>query len=146
MSQENVELVLSVQPAPDVDVARQFRDDALWAAGVAVTAPIAHPEFECIVRGGPEGDSRIYLGTEGMRQMFLDWLAPWASYRTEIQQAIDCGDQVLVLANTFGRLDGSTQEVALSSSDVWTVRDGKIARWEIYLSRSEALKAVGLEE
>ena len=145
MSRENVELVLSVQPAPDVNVTQMLRDDALWAAALEATATIRHPDFKCILRGGLEGD-RIYIGTDGMRQMFLDWLAPWAGYRTEILDAIDCGDQVLVLANTFGRLEGSTQEVELSSSDVWTVRDGKVALWEAYLNRSEALKAVGLEK
>jgi hypothetical protein len=29
---------------------------------------------------------------------------------------------------------------------VWTFRDGKIARFDIYEDRAEALKAVGLEE
>jgi hypothetical protein len=100
VSQENVELVLSIQPAPDVDVTQLLRDDMIWAAAVETAAPITHPEFESIIRGGPDGD-RTYAGTNGMRQMFLDWLAPWAAYRTEIQEAIDCGDQVLVLANTF---------------------------------------------
>ena len=41
---------------------------------------------------------------------------------------------------------GSTREVKLSGADVWTVREGKIARIEFFSHRSEALKAVGLEE
>jgi ketosteroid isomerase-like protein len=145
VSQENVEIVLSVQPGPDVDLAEQFRDDTLWAAAVEALAPFTHPEFECALRGGPGGDP-VYAGTDGLRQMFLDWLAPWAAYRTEIEETIDCGDQVLVLANTFGQLAGSTQQVRQTTSDVWTVRDGKIVRFEGYARRSEALKAVGLEE
>jgi ketosteroid isomerase-like protein len=144
VSQENVELVLRGQPTPDIDLTQIFRDDVLWAAAVEVNAPIRHRDFECILRGGPQGD-HTYAGTDGMRQMFLDWLAPWTSYRTEIREAMDCGDRVLVLADTFGRLEGSSQEVRLPSSDVWTVRDGKIARWEAYMSRSEAFRAVGLE-
>ena len=81
-----------------------------------------------------------------MRQMFLDWLAPWATYRTEIQEAIGRENRVLVLANTFGRLEDSSQEVALSSSDAWTVRDRKIVRSEAYLTRAEAINPLGLEE
>jgi ketosteroid isomerase-like protein len=145
MSQKNVELVLSIQPPADVDVALLFRDDGLWAASVFGTAGLTHPDFECALRGGPEGD-RTSTGTDGMREMFLDWLAPWASYRTEIREAIDCGDRVLVLGDTFGRLAGSTEEVMIASSDVWTVRDGKISRWEAYATRAEALQAVGLAE
>src|SRR6266566_852285 len=117
MSRENVELVLSVQIAPDVDATQLFRDDSLWAVAIEATASIAHPEFECVAHGMP-GNERTYSGLDGLRAMFLDWLAPWAAYRTEIQEAIDCGDRVVVLANTFGRLEGSAQEVALPSTDV----------------------------
>ena len=140
-----MEFVLSINPDPDVDIAQLIRDDTLWAALVESLAATTHREFECAVRGGPEGD-QIYVGANGMRQLWLDWLAPWATYRTEVREAIDCGDQVLVLADTFARLEGSTQEVQISSADVWTVRDGKVVRWEAYVHRAEALKAVGLEE
>jgi ketosteroid isomerase-like protein len=36
-------------------------------------------------------------------------------------------------------------EVDNTAASVWTVRDGKIARVELYLDRAEALKA-GLED
>jgi ketosteroid isomerase-like protein len=145
VSQENVELVLSVQIAPDADVTKLFRDDALWAANLDTRATVIHPDFECIVRAGIGGDRR-YTGTEGMRRMFMDWLAPWDSYRVEIEKAIDCGERVLVFVKAFGRLEGSDEEVGVRTCEVWTVRDGKIARWESFLDRSEALKAVGLED
>src|SRR5437588_10976997 len=79
MSQENVELVLSIQPPTDLDVARLFRDDELWAASVFSTGGLTHLDFECVLRGGPEGD-QTYIGTGGMRRMFLEWLAPLESY------------------------------------------------------------------
>jgi ketosteroid isomerase-like protein len=81
-----------------------------------------------------------------MRRMFKDWLGPWDSYRIEIERAVDCGERVLVLVNAFGRLEGSEQEVALKSSEVWTVRDGRLVRWEAYLDRTEALRAIGRQE
>jgi hypothetical protein len=40
---------------------------------------------------------------------------------------------------------GTAQEVTLTLGCVYTIREAKIARWEVYLDRSEALKAVGLE-
>jgi ketosteroid isomerase-like protein len=76
----------------------------------------------------------------------LDWLAPWATYRAEAEEVIDCGDRVLVLRSVFGRLEGSAEEVTLTGAAVFTVRDGKIARIEGYADRDQALKAVGLEE
>ena len=78
--------------------------------------------------------------------MWLDWLAPWAEYRTAIEQVIDCGERVLLLQRSSGRMQGSTQEVKLSPGVVWTVRAGKIARFEVYADRTQALKAVGLEK
>jgi ketosteroid isomerase-like protein len=38
------------------------------------------------------------------------------------------------------------REVKLSPGVVWTVRDGKIARFAVYADRAQALKAVGQEE
>ena len=58
----------------------------------------------------------------------------------------DCGERILLLQRSSGRMQGSTAEVKLSPGVVWTVRDGKIARFEVYTDRKQALKAVGLEE
>jgi hypothetical protein len=35
--------------------------------------------------------------------VWLDWLAPWESYRAEIAEVIDAGDQVLVIADDYRR-------------------------------------------
>jgi ketosteroid isomerase-like protein len=144
MSQENVELVLGLQPGPDDDLAQVFRDDDMWAAFVEAVAPFAHPDMESVpFRFDAE---QSYTGMDGFRAFFLDWLAPWARYRVEVEKAIDCREQVVVLYRAFGRHRGSTQEVKSAVSWVWTVRDGKIARVEFYADTAEALQAVGLAE
>jgi ketosteroid isomerase-like protein len=43
-------------------------------------------------------------------------------------------------------LEGSTKEVKLAPAVVYTVRDGKIARFEPYADPADALAAVGLSE
>ncbi len=48
MSQENVELILRVQPAGDVDLVELHRDDEAWAAWIDKFALHAYPEFECV--------------------------------------------------------------------------------------------------
>ena len=144
MSEENVELVLRVQPASDADVVQLLRDDLMWAALSEATAPFIHPEAEFIRVGLP--DARTYTGIDGFRAGYLDWLAPWVSYRVETDEVIDCGNRVLVLNHGFGCLKGSTQEVKGNTAAIYTVRDGKLARCEIYDDRAEALKAVGLED
>jgi hypothetical protein len=39
---------------------------------------------------------------------------------------------------------GSTAQVELSPGVVWTVRARKVARFEVYADRADALEAVGL--
>jgi ketosteroid isomerase-like protein len=89
---------------------------------------------------------KTYTGLDGFRESWLDWLAPYAEYRTEVEEAIDCGERVLLLQSSSGRLQGSAKEVKLAPAVVYTVRDGKIARVEPYADRAEALEAVGLRE
>jgi ketosteroid isomerase-like protein len=61
--------------------------------------------------------TRTYKGPEGFRKNWLDWLEPWATYRSK-----------------------------LISASICTIREGKIARWEDYTDRATALEAVGLRE
>ena len=144
MSQENVELVRALQPDPDVNLAALVRDDDLSAAQVEAAAPYLDPAFECVQNlfGAP----KIYYGPEGLRAMLLDWLAPWETYRSQIEETIDCGEQVVVLGHLFGRRQGSDREISAELADVWTVRCRKLLRWEAFSNRADALKAVGLEE
>jgi ketosteroid isomerase-like protein len=143
MSQENVELIHSV--VQEGDLVQLFREDLDRGAAVrAAMEPHFHPDFECVRHDLPGGES--YFGFDGLQAWYLDWLAPWAEYRTAINQFIDRGDRVLTLQHSSGRLHGSTQEVTMDLATLWTIREGKIARWEIYSSHGDALKAVGLEE
>jgi ketosteroid isomerase-like protein len=144
MSRQNVELVMALQRAPGDDLVQLMRDDGMWAQLAEAVAPFVHAGAETARPGLPGG--KTYTGLDGFRESWLDWLAPYAEYRSEVEEAIDCGEQVLLLQSSTGRLKGSAQEVKLAPAVVYTVRDGKIARFEPYADRAEALKAVGLRE
>ena len=135
--------MLRLQPDPEVDFAQVFRDDDMWAA-LGEARGAYHPEVESVRPGLPDG--KTYTGLDGLRDMWLEWLAPWTRYRVEAEDVIDLGDRVLILVHAFGRLEGSQGEVENTSASLWTVRDRKIARVEFYVDRTEALKAAGLEE
>ena len=145
MSQENVELVVSVHPAPDVDMAQLFRDDDMWSELVNAVEPLFHPDFETVPPGVP-GTEKVHVGLRGLREAWLGWMEPWLTYRTEIKQALDAGDRVLVLVHDYGRREGGSEEVRIDGSGVWTVSDRKIARAEFFAHRSEAFEAAGLRE
>jgi hypothetical protein len=145
VSQENVEIVLGLTAfGPDVDIAPLFRDDDTWRALVAGVADLIHPDFKCA--STVLGTEREYVGVEGFRTFWLDWLAPWESYRTETEEITDLGDDVLQFAIEFGRRPGATAEARGDNASVWMFRARKLIRFHAYSARTDALKAVGLAE
>ena len=78
-------------------------------------------------------------------EMWREWLEPWEAYWTEVEEFVDAGDdRVLVLLRDHGRLRGSDAEVELVGANLWTLRDGKIAKIEFFTGREQALIAAGL--
>jgi len=131
VSQANVDLVQRLHSEvlhSEMDIAQVLRNDDVWAARVEAVAAFYHPDVESVRLGLPDG--RTYTGLDGLRNLWLEWLAPWTTYRMEAEDVIDLGDRVLVLAHVFGRLEGSQAEVENIVASVWTLRDGKIARAE----------------
>jgi ketosteroid isomerase-like protein len=147
MSQENVEIVKALfERLGEGDFTLFARDDDMWAAWSEAAVPFLHQDVESVGRDPVVGGTS-YLGLDGLRAMWLDWVAPWVTWRATVEEVIDLGDRVLVLSRAFGLLEGSRAEVeATGVASVWTVRDGKIARVEFYAVRADALEAVGLSE
>ena len=144
MSRENVEVVRGLQPGPEVDLAAVLRDDASFRAFVEAVEAAFHPEFEAVAVGSMA--SGRYLGLSGLRSLWLDWIEAWESYRVEVEDMIDAGDDVVVLVRDHGRRAGMDTEVSVRGASVWTVRDGKVRRAAFYPDRAHALEAVGLRE
>jgi ketosteroid isomerase-like protein len=145
VSQENVELVRSVMPAPDTDLIALFIDDSSSSELMRTIAPALDPDFVS-VKHVPGAEPDAAKGLHGLRAGWLDWLAPWASYRAEIEEMIDLGDRVVAVLCDYARRERDGPEIALKSAAVWTVRDGLIVRADFYPGgRAEALKAVRLE-
>jgi ketosteroid isomerase-like protein len=144
MSQESVELVLGLYPAPDVDYVKLLSDYSLWAGFADAAAPFLHRDFEYVWY--QFGSEKRYSGVDGLRDFMLDWTAPWVTYRVETEEAMDLGERVLLLNHDRGCREGSTHEVRGRVAAVFTIRDGKITRLDAYSTRADALKAVGLAE
>jgi hypothetical protein len=143
ISNQNVLLIRALVPTPDTDVAALFRDERLFEATREALAPLFDPGFEAVAvwQGGA-----TYIGVDGFRRMWLDWLQPWATYHVGVDQLIDAGDRVVVLVRDRGRRHDTEAVVELISGSVWTVRDAKLVRVEFCGDRAEALEAVGLSE
>ncbi len=147
MSQENVQLVRRLlEPFEAGDIAAFFRDEAGWAARLPAAEAFYAPDFEASFVRADVGRTR-YVGLDGLRAAWLDWLAPWVSYRTEIEDLIDAGEgRVVVLTHDYARPEGVGAEVSFEGAPVWTVRGAKVARIDFYWDRAAGLAAAGLDE
>jgi ketosteroid isomerase-like protein len=143
MSAENVELVAALQPDPDVDLVELFCNDQAWANIAESLGGIWHDDVETAFVG--VGQESRHHGLDGFRQTWVEWLSPWETYRAEITRVIDCGEDVLVITDDYGRKPGMTAEVRLFGAAVWTLREGRVAKACFYTNRQDALNDVGLD-
>jgi uncharacterized protein len=131
MSRENVEVVRAV-----IDGWLQGDSAAmeLISEDVVYVAPPTMP-------GG-----KTYRGHEGVLEWVVDWRQEWTDYELEIERIDDLGDQVLSVERNRATGKRSGVAVDMETYSLWTLRDGKLIRWEGFASEAEALEAAGLRE
>jgi ketosteroid isomerase-like protein len=136
MSRENVELVEAWAAA----IPRAVDDD------VEELISYVDPEGELhsAIVGGAEAN--IYRGHDGFRRWVADSFESFEAVENEWSQFRDLDDRVLALGHVKARGRGSGMELESPMGWVFTIRRGKVAKVEGFLSRAEALEAVGLSE
>jgi ketosteroid isomerase-like protein len=91
--------------------------------------------------------ANLYLGHDGIRRFFREWLEPFESFYAHAEDFIDAGEAVVVRCRQGGRGKQSGLEVEMPLYwQVYRLREGRAVRIEVYTSQSEALRAVGLAE
>ena len=132
MSEENVEIVREGYErfaATGEFAAELYTDDFVWDMS----------NF----RGWPE--QKVYEGVGGAEEFRRGWLDAWADWELEVESLHDGGDKVVA----FMRQRATSKEgvpVEMSFAQVFTIRDGKQARMEMYSDRNESLAAAGLSK
>lgn len=133
MSQENVEIVRRYYEY------RQSHGDFL--------AELLAPDYVWDMshfRGWAE--QRTYEGIEGGRLFIREWTAAFDDWTIEIEAIHDAGDdRVVGIARQRGRSKSAGVPVDMRYAQVFTIRNGKQVRMEMYDEPNYALKAVGLE-
>jgi uncharacterized protein len=132
MSQENVELVQRLYEAWN----RDDYPDAL---------ALIDPEIEVEARLGALNDG-TFRGHPGLFQLLEDFWRQFDDPIIDVKECIPAGEHVVTSVLCHGRGKGSGIEVEWWQWQVWTLRDGKAVRWQVFSSRREALKAAGLPE
>ena len=130
MSQENVETVRRAI------VAINARDIDAYLACCSETVELLLP-----VVGSQ------FSGADGIRRFFTDIEDIGPDFRIEVQRVQAIGDSTAIAflrVGATGRASGIV--TGAESANVYDFIEGKISRVRIFLDRTEALKAVGLEE
>jgi ketosteroid isomerase-like protein len=107
-----------------------------------------HPECEWrpAFPKGTDGTGSVFRGHDGIRTAWDAVRAAWTIYRLDVDGARQVDDRLVVLGHIYARGASSGIELESPWGAVVDVRGGKIIRAWDWLSRDEALKAVGLEE
>jgi ketosteroid isomerase-like protein len=131
MSSERVERLLETYEAlnrGDLDAA---------SAGLA-------PGFEFIPPPMlPEGE--IYEGPDGLRRIWERWSDAFENFRIEVEETIDAGDRVIVMAAVAGT-GGGLDMRSPSFAWVWSFDGDTVTRMEAMPNRATALEAAGLSD
>src|SRR5262245_8952909 len=132
MSQENVEVVRRAWEA-------SLRHDNEAAFALYDPQIEIEPKRESV-------DTHTYHGREGVQEFWRDMLSAFADMTSEVEEWIDAGDQVIAMVRSSGRGRHSGVPVDTLEGHLWTVRDGKLLRLQIFDTKAEALEAAGLSE
>jgi ketosteroid isomerase-like protein len=127
MSEENLKIV-------------QVLGDAYFRGDQQAMLELVDPDV-VVTQFPDQPDARPYHGHDGMLKAMAEWVDTWDDYAIEAHDAKVVGDCVVASLHQRGRGKASGVEM---EGDVWfvyTVRRGKVARWQMFPSEREALEA-----
>lgn len=133
MSQENL------------DVVRRIYADGLIDQDPEWLLDLATPDIEyvnppnAVEPGVRRGPAEVVRAMRGFAQ-------PWRDSRHELHELFDCGDAVVAGVTWYTRSHGSEMELTQDEAHTWTLRAGRIARFEWGQDLARALQAAGLSE
>lgn len=133
MSRENVELVRQTLLAwnqHDLELLRTYMA----------------PEIEWLPAGPAAVERTVYRGQDEAANGFAAIWETWEAFQFEETEVRDLGDSVLWLGRV--QMKGGTSQIELIQefANHFSLRDGKIARAEGFLSWQDGLQAAGLSE
>jgi ketosteroid isomerase-like protein len=90
-------------------------------------------------------DPGAYLIGRDALRAWMNFIEAFETFATEVDQIVEADGRVVVLAWIRGRGRVSGADVDARVGAVFSLRDGKIVRYEL-IDRQEALEAAGLRE
>jgi ketosteroid isomerase-like protein len=141
MSQENVEL--ATRGVVAINETYRTGDLGPWRRHVEA---VCDPEMvlEAKTEAFTEGEWR---GPEGAVGFVANQMEVLEGMWLRVDEIIEADEDRLVVPLTFGgRARHTGIEVEMHPVHVFTMRDGRTVRWQIFTRREDALEAVGLSD
>jgi ketosteroid isomerase-like protein len=125
----------------DVEIVRSYFD-ATNEGDFAGAMSYYADDVELVVPADAFLERGTFKGKDAVGRWFGEWFRAFQrGYRFDLEEARDLGDTVLVVAHHQGRGRTSGVEVRSSIAYLFRVRDGEIARLELFPDRAEAVEA-----
>jgi ketosteroid isomerase-like protein len=129
MSDANIEIVRAI-----------FRD---WGRGDFSSVEWADPEIEFTI---PGPDTRVHRGVESMGRAWAEWLGAFDEFSVAGEEFFDAGNKIVVQQIFRGKGKGSGIPIdEIPGAAVFTLRDGKVIRFEGHITLEAALASAGLK-
>jgi ketosteroid isomerase-like protein len=124
------------------DAARRFAD-AITRGDRELALAVCHPEIELNSMLGISGHA--YHGHDGIHEYFDDVASAWEHWTVEVERVVEAADgRVVIVMTMHARGRGSGATLAGRTAHIWTVRNGRLLRNELYRDPEQALRDVGL--
>ena len=88
----------------------------------------------------------VVFGRDDVIEAVRHYWGTWDEYAIDPLEFIDVGQSVVITVRERGRGKTSGVPVERQQTQVWTFRNGRIVRWELFGDRASALQAAGLSE
>ncbi|HYU61174.1 MAG TPA: nuclear transport factor 2 family protein [Solirubrobacterales bacterium] len=128
MSRDNVELMREGLEAFERD-------------GVEALLDYIHPEFEVTTPPSLSVEPDTYRGHDGVRRYFDSFYEVMDEVRFVPEEFIEVGDRVVIPLQVVARGRETGIEATQRVFQVWSARDGKAIRVEVFPTREEAIAA-----
>jgi ketosteroid isomerase-like protein len=86
------------------------------------------------------------VGLDEANRWLAQWVEGFENWSLDVEEVFDAEDQVVTIVRQHATPRHGGPEVEMRFAQVWTFRDGLVARMEMYAERDEALEAAGLRE
>jgi len=133
MSHENVEIV------------RHLYESGMFDRDPEELLELATPDVE-YVNPPYAVEPGVRRGLVEVAQAMRRFAEVWDTSRHELRELYDCGDAVVADVHWHIRGRGSEREFVNREAHTWTLREGRIARFEWGQNLETALEAEGFEE